>query len=220
MDVYASEHEQVEALRKWWKENWKSITAGVVIGLSVLLAYWAWNTHNRTQAEAASVEYQLLIGEVENGDTRAGLERGARIRNQYPDTPYAAFAAMGMAKLALDKGDKKAARQHLQWAMDNAEHENLQHIARLRLARVMLDAGDTKAALELTAAVSRPGGFLSAYEEVKGDIYVKTARVSEASAAYQRALKALDEQANPGKKDLLQMKIDDLGGQRVQEKAA
>ncbi len=219
MDVYATEHEQLEELKKWWKENWKPLIAGAVIGLSLIFAYWAWRNHTHTQAEAASAEYQLLIGDVEKGDARAGLERAARIRNQYGDTPYAVFAAMAMAKLALDKGDTKGAREHLEWAMNNAGHDNLQHIARLRLARVLLDAGDAKAALKLVS-VSKPGGFSSAYEEVTGDIYLKMGQVSEASAAYRRALKAPGEQASPEKKALLQMKLDDLGNPPAREKEA
>ncbi|MEO5703044.1 MAG: tetratricopeptide repeat protein [Gammaproteobacteria bacterium] len=219
MSAYATEHEQLEDLKKWWKENWKPLIAGAVIGLSLIFAYWAWRNHTHTQAEAASAEYQLLIGDVEKGDTPAGMARAARIRNQYADTTYAVFAAMAMAKLALDKGDTKGAREHLEWAMNNAGHENLKHIARLRLARVLLDAGDAKAALKLVSA-SKPGSFLSAYEEVKGDIYVTMAQVSEASAAYRRALKALGEKANPEKKALIQMKLDDLGSPRAQEKAA
>ena len=31
MDVYKTEEEQVEAIKKWWQENGKSIIAGVVI---------------------------------------------------------------------------------------------------------------------------------------------------------------------------------------------
>lgn len=219
MDVYATEHEQLEDLKKWWKENWKPLIAGAIIGLSLIFSYWAWSNHAQTQAEAASAEYQLLIGDVEKGDARAGLERAARIRNQYGDTLYAVFAAMALAKLTLDKGDIKAAREHLEWAMHNADHDNLQHIARLRLARVLLDAGDTKAALKLVS-VSNPGGFLSAYEEVKGDIYVKLTQAGEASAAYRRALKALGDQASAEKKALLEMKLDDLGSPPAQEKAA
>ena len=53
-----------------------------------------------------------------------------------------------------------------------------------------------------------------------GDIYVKMAKPNEASTAYQRALKALGEQANPEKKALIQMKLDDLGNPHAQEKAA
>lgn len=218
MDVYTTENEQIEDLKKWWKENWKSLIAGIVIGLSAIFAYWAWQNHTRSQAEAASAEYQLLISAVEKADARAGFEHAARIRNQYGETSYAVFAAMAMAKLSLDKGDKKAARQHLEWAMNNAEHETMRHIARLRLARVLLDMGQAQAALKLVAT-QKTGGFLAAYEEVKGDIYVKTAQVKEADIAYRRALKALEGQPNPDKKALLQMKIDDLGNSPAQEKS-
>lgn len=220
MAVYETETEQLEHIRKWWKENSKALVGGVVLGLALLIAIWAWRNHTQTQGEAASAEYQMLIGEVDKGDAKAGLIRAARIRNEFADTPYALFAAMAMAKLELDKGNKKAAQQHLEWALKNADEASLQHIARLRLARVMLDNGQGKEALALLNK-QQPGDFLAAYEEVKGDIYRKLAQLNEASLAYQRALKALEPEVNPEKKALLQMKLDDLGvTARVQEKAA
>ncbi|MEW6353019.1 MAG: tetratricopeptide repeat protein [Pseudomonadota bacterium] len=216
MDVYTTESEQIEQLKKWWKENGKSVIAGVVIGVSVLFAAWAWRDHTRTQAEAASAEYQLLIGDVEKGDARAGLERAARIRNQYGDTPYAVFAALAMAKFELEQGNAQAAVTHLQWALSNAEEDSLRHIARLRLARVMIDSDQAAAALKLVSDV-QPGGFLSAYEEVKGDAYMKTNQPDAAHAAYTRALAALGEESDPEQRELLQMKLDDLGTPNVKE---
>jgi len=31
LDVYSTEEEQVEAIKKWWNENGKSIIAGIII---------------------------------------------------------------------------------------------------------------------------------------------------------------------------------------------
>lgn len=218
MEGYASEHEQVEALKKWGKENWKSIAAGVVIGLSVLLAVTVWRSYTRTQAEAASAEYQQLIGEVERSDA-AGLARGARIVSQYSDTTYAVFASLAMARLEVDNGNNVAARKHLEWALQNTDSENIQHLVRLRLARVMLDQTEAKAALDLVAAIE-PGSFMAEYEELKGDSYLKLNQVESARAAYRNALSAFDpEQAK--NQELLQMKLHDLGAESkaVQEKA-
>lgn len=209
MEVYATEHEQLEAFKKWWKENGKAVIGGVILGLSVLLAFWAWRDYNQTQAEAASREYQLLIGEVEKGDTRAGLARGARILSQYNTTPYAVFTAFAMAKLEMEKGNTNAARTHLEWALNNADHDDVRHIARLRLARVMLDAGQAQAALKLLSSVEA-GGFLDAYEETKGDSYLKLGQRDAAAAAYKKALAALPME-EVDKRELLEMKLDDLG---------
>jgi predicted negative regulator of RcsB-dependent stress response len=208
MEGYASEHEQVEALKKWGRENWKSVSAGAVIGLSVLLAVTVWRSHTRTQAEAASAEYQQLVGEVERNDT-AALAHGARIVSQYGDTTYAVFASLAMARLEVDNGDNVAARKHLEWALQNADPENLQHVIRLRLARVMLSQAEAKAALDLVAAI-KPGSFMAEYEELKGDSYLKLNQIESARTAYRNALSTFDPD-DAKKQELLQMKLYDLG---------
>lgn len=209
MQLYQTEQEQVEALKRWWKENGKAVIAGVLIGISLGFALWAWRTHTQNQAELASVEYQLLLGEVEKGDAEAGLKHGTRIINQYRETPYAVLAALGMAKLEMEKGSNSAARKYLEWAMDNADDTNIQHLARVRLARVLLNSKQPQAALKLISSVDQ-GSFVSDYEELKGDIYVAMDRSKPAQAAYKKALSALGD-SNADKKALLRMKLGDLG---------
>ena len=36
MSSYLSEEEQVEALKKWWKDNGTSVIAGVVLGFGII----------------------------------------------------------------------------------------------------------------------------------------------------------------------------------------
>lgn len=209
MALDSIEEEHLDTLKRWWKESGKSVVAGVVIGLALLFAIWTWRDYSSTQAETASAEYQLLIAEVEQGDTQAGLERGERIVNEFSGTPYAVFSALAVAKLALDAGDSGVARNYLQYALANADQPNIEHVARLRLARVMIADGETQAALDLVSSVE-PGSFLSAYEEIKGDIHVSMGEPQLARTAYQTALEALED-ADPEEKALLRMKLDDLG---------
>lgn len=218
MAVSQTEQDQVEALNRWWKENYRAIIIGVLFGLILGVAVWAWRDYVSDQADAASNEYGELIGEVEQGDTKAGLARGARIIKQYGDTPYAVLASLAMAKLELDqaKPNSAAARKHLQWALDNAEENNLQHIARLRLAKVLLADAKPKEALTLANAV-KTSSFTADYEETKGDAHLALRQVELAQAAYQRALNALDA-SNTEKRALLEMKLGDLGV-RPQEQA-
>ena len=35
METYNTEEEQVEALRRWWDENVKSVIAGIILALGV-----------------------------------------------------------------------------------------------------------------------------------------------------------------------------------------
>ncbi len=207
MEVSQTEQEQLEDLKKWWKENAKAVIAGVVIGLSVLFAMWIWRDHSRSQGEAASAEYQLLVGEVSKGDARAGIKRGVAIINQFGTTSYAVFAAFALAKLELERGNLGEAHKHLEWALGHAKQDELQHIARLRLARVMLAEGQHDAALKLLSQ-AQPGSFLSAYEELKGDLYLASGQIAAAQTAYQSALSAATQEDS---KKLIQLKLDDVG---------
>ena len=39
MEVYETEEQQVEAVKKWWKENGVSLIVGVVMGLSAIAGW-------------------------------------------------------------------------------------------------------------------------------------------------------------------------------------
>jgi predicted negative regulator of RcsB-dependent stress response len=39
VDVYTTEDQQVEALKRWWKENAKSILLGVALGLAAVFGW-------------------------------------------------------------------------------------------------------------------------------------------------------------------------------------
>lgn len=208
MELYETEQQQIETIKKWWKENGKAVSAGVVIGLAMVFAVWSWRDYGKTQAETASVEYRQLIEEMEQDKQDAALQRAARIQGQYARTPYAVLAALAQARIKMDQGDAAAAQQHLQWALDNAAQPELEHIARLRLARVMLERDEKSAALKLVEPV-KSEAFAAQYEELRGDIYLALNQPTAARASYQRALALLAPES--GQKALLQMKLDDLG---------
>ncbi|MDH5738535.1 MAG: tetratricopeptide repeat protein, partial [Gammaproteobacteria bacterium] len=80
------------------------------------------------------------------------------------------------------------------------------HVARQRLARVLLARGEADAALELVESEDAPG-FQSAYSEIRGDIYVSQGKQMQARQAYQLAIENQPEGAsNP----ILEMKLSDL----------
>ena len=207
MDVYETEQQQIEAVKKWWKENGRAASAGVIIGVALVFAAWAWRDHGKTQAETASVEYRQLIEELAQDKQDAALQRAARIQGQYARTPYAVLAALAQARIKMDQGDTAAAGLHLRWALDNAAQPELEHIARLRLARVMLERVEKSAALKLIEPV-KSDAFAAQYEELRGDIYLALNQPAAARVSYQRALALLTPDSGQA---LLQMKLDDLG---------
>ena len=208
MEIHSTEEQQVEAIKKWWKDNMWSLIGGVAIGIAALVGGRAWVDGQNSYVEAASSEYMNMQEKMTSGKIDEAASHGAQLLGQYSDTPYAALAAMAMAKIKTDAGDLVAASSHLRWAMDNASQDTVRHEARLRLSRVLLAEKNTTEALALLN-VTDAGIYTPAYEQLKGDIYIADGKPESARTAYTRALKQLSPTASD--RNSLQMKLDDLG---------
>jgi len=208
VDVYTTEEQQVEAIKKWWHENKWSVIGGVIIGVGALWGGRAWLDNQHRYAEAASARYQLMLEQVSQGKNEDAAQQGSLLLGQFADTPYASLAALTMAKIKVEAGEPDAATAHLRWAQDNTKDEAVRHEARLRLAKLMLAQGKHDDALALLNGVDA-GVYESTYEQLKGDVFVAKGQTAAARTAYERALAAaLPEER--GRKSL-QMKLDDLG---------
>ncbi len=208
MVAHTTEEEQIESIKKWWKENGTSVVIGLVVCFGVLIGGNYWVQHNASQRQNASLEYSQLQDDLRLTRSDAVLKRGEHIINNFSDTPYAVLSAFAIAKLKADEGDLLAARARLQWVLDNSKQLEFLHMARLRMATVMLAEGNGDGALALLGAADA-GEYLPLYEELKGDIYVSLSQQDNARSAYEKALKANDK----GDNSMLQMKLDDLGGE-------
>jgi predicted negative regulator of RcsB-dependent stress response len=134
---------------------------------------------------------------------------GALIES-HPRSLYAALGALVSAKVQFDAGDLKTARAQLQWVVGQAQDPEIQAIARLRLANVLIDEKAYDDALKVLAAKpERP--FEALFENVRGDVLVAQGKSADARAAYQAAL-AKVQPNDDAVRELIQLKLDALGG--------
>lgn len=209
VDLYASDEEKAEQLKQWWKNNGRSLIVGLAIGLAVVFGWQAWERHRDNQAAQASALYSQQMVAMTAAQNDAALELGKRIMTEFAASPYAALAALSVAKLRLEVGEVQGARDNLQWAMEKVDDPSLARLARLRLGRLELAEGNADRALEL--AKSDPGAFEAAFSELQGDAYAAKGDIAQAREAYTRALA----QAVPGSpgETLLRVKLSDAGGE-------
>jgi predicted negative regulator of RcsB-dependent stress response len=90
--------------------------------------------------------------------------------------------------------------------MNNSKDGELKQIARLRLARVLIDQGKPDDAIKILAE-GTPGGFAGRYHDVRGDALYAKKDIPGAVAEYQQALGTSDRGAEAS---LLQLKLADL----------
>ena len=205
MDVYRTEEEQTDAIKRWLRENGLSLITGLMLGLAVLFGFKTWNEYGERQAEAASNLYMQFAAGVAQDEETAVTAYDTLVKD-FSGSEYAVLASLHMAKLRLEKDDLTAAQAHLQWAMDRARIDPLKHTARLRLARVLLSNGDVDAADKLIAGITDPS-YTVLYEELRGDIAQARNDMQAAHDAYERALAAMPEDL-PGRA-LIEAKRDD-----------
>ncbi len=122
MESYRTEEEQVEALRKWWDENGRSTLIAVVIALGGAFGWQAWQEHSRSQRENASDLYQAMLqagsAPVLSAERRAEAEAFAnRLKSEYAGSTYAQFAALQMARGAVEACDLDSAEAELRWVL-------------------------------------------------------------------------------------------------------
>ena len=207
MEGYESEKEQIEAIKRWWKANGKSIIVGLVLGASVVIGGRWWLSNQDKQAEIASEQYEEVLQEINKGDSEAALKRGGRVLEVFTKSNYAALTALELAKLKVEQADLEGARYFLQWVVDHTSVAPLKDVARLRLARVLLAKGDNAGALQLVNAVDVKNFTLPA-QELKGDILLATGKRDEARAAYSAAADAIPK---GGDRSRIDMKLAEVG---------
>ncbi|MEW7975777.1 MAG: tetratricopeptide repeat protein [Candidatus Thiodiazotropha endolucinida] len=202
MSEYQTEEEQVEAIKRWWKENGTSVIAGLVIGLGGVFGWQAWgNYKDRIGAEAA-LAFNQMVAAVDRGDKPSAVKQAELMRSNY-DNSYSIFAAMAEARVKLDEGDAATAISRLEWASENADNPSLKQLVQLSLARVLLNEGELDAAERQVA--SEQGGFAGEFAVIRGDIAFARGDKAAAAEAYTQAMTL--EVSN---RNLLQMKLDDL----------
>lgn len=200
MEQFATEEQQVEAIKKFWKENGLVIILGVVIGLGGL---WGWRYYSESQLaskEEASTAYQASLEQLVNANDVAAVSSFA---STHKDSGYADLSSLVAAQKAVQDGDLDLAATTLSLVASSAKTPEIADIAKIRLARVQLaqdKLDDAMATLNIVTAEA----FSAQVAELKGDIYAAQNNIEQAKLAYGEALEA--EQASP----LVQLKLDNL----------
>ncbi|MDH5228843.1 MAG: tetratricopeptide repeat protein [Gammaproteobacteria bacterium] len=202
-----TEEEQIEDLKRWWEKNGKFVIIALIVVVAATVGGRTWQDYRETKMLNASNEYAAMMNAVEAGQGEEALQKGSRLIEQYAQTQYAVLAALVMAKADVEKNDLAAAEKHLSWVLDNSQDENFKHIARTRLARVLIAVGKIDAAIS-QAEVADKGAYADTYSMIKGDAYVAKGDLAMARNAYETALAGKD--LTPQMRQLLQMKLDDV----------
>lgn len=213
MEQYRTEEEQVEALRKWWDENGRSTIAAVIIALSLGFGWQTWKGYSQDRSEAASNTYQAMLQQLGVDEDAAQAEvisLAQTLKTEYKNSTYAQFAALHLARLAVEKNDLATAEAELRWVLGQAgKGSETAQLAQLRLARVLAAKGQQEQALSILQQTD-PGTYQAAYAIARGDVLLMLGRESEAREAYNAARLSAARGQRPINLAVLEQKLQSL----------
>lgn len=204
--------DQIEQLRRLWDRYGRLLLALLVVAFVTVVGGTLYNRYQDAQAVAAAAlyaDFQKTAADQPAGQaaTQTPEAIADQLRAQYPRTSYATFASLRQAKQAVEAGKLDVAQQRLRWVIDASPEPADRALARLRLARLLLDQGKTAPAAEVLqkdVPATAPATL-----ELRGDIAHAEGKAQDARQAYQEALAALP--ADSGQAAMIKLKLDALG---------
>ena len=182
-----TDNEREEQLRRWWSENWLWIIGGIALGLALLGGWQYWQKSQAESAEQDEAAYLSVIDALGRDQRDQATARAKELRNRHPNSPYADQADLALARMAVDRREFDDAATRLRAVMDGSKDPELRHVARTRLARVLLEQGKHDECLALLDPATA-GAFAPLYREVRGDAYAAKGDAKAARSEYDAAL--------------------------------
>lgn len=207
-DIQDAEREQVEAIKKWWGENGRVVTIGIILGLGGVFGWKAWEARVVSNEEQASVLYEQLVNAAASNTTPEVNELAGTLMDSYPNSGYATLSALIRAGSAFQNDQTDEAIAYLQWVIDNAKHEEIKTIAKMRTARLLADQGKLDSALDKIRNI-RTETLKAPLAELRGDLLVSEGKSQNAIEAYLEAL--ANNSLSITMRHRLELKLKDLG---------
>jgi predicted negative regulator of RcsB-dependent stress response len=189
VESYRTEEEQVEALRRWWDENGRSMIVAIVVALSAGFGWQGWQSYQQQSIAGASNIYQSLLQNIEGG-VAAGEQNtrieglAGQLKNEFPGSSYAQFAALHLASMAVSENKLAEAEAQLRWVLAKADKGgDIAQVTELRLARVLAASGREEQALEILQRAGT-GSYGASFAMARGDVLLQLDRKDEARDAY------------------------------------
>jgi predicted negative regulator of RcsB-dependent stress response len=200
------QQEQLDAIKGFWSDNKKWLVPLVALLLIAASSFNGWNWWQNRQAVKASEALTAMEGALGEQSLEKARAAYKALASDFRSSTQAALGGLQMAKALAVAGELAEARTVLQQVVDHSAPE-FAWMARIRLAGVMLDENNAKAALDALGG-KPPKEFVALVEDRKGDAHAALGNKEEARGAWKAAADGLPA-ASPSR-ELIMRKLQTL----------
>ena len=198
--------ERLDQIRTWWKEYRWTVIGGTAAGVLAVGGWTGWSEYTNIQQEAASDLFQRLSVAVVQTDVETASEAFDELLADHSGTAYAERARLLLARAAFDAGNEADAQALLEAAISSSSDLSTVHVARIRLAQLLIAQSQYQQALDILDA-DDIDGYESYYQELRGDAYRAMNQFAEAKQAYEASIDSLG--SNSSYRTILTLKLND-----------
>ena len=204
MEVYTTENEQIDAIKRFFVNKGKALLIGLVIGVGAIIGWNYWQSHQVNSLQESAQSFEQISSQLQTGSNQA-LAAAEQFANE-TNNIYGVLTNIELAKIAVEKNDIAGAEKALLKALTIAKVDDLKDLLNVRLARVQLALNKPDQAL-ISLTQVQDKGWSSIVEDIRGDILLKKGDIASARAAYS---KGIESSGADMMKTILKIKINSL----------
>ncbi|HGJ5876466.1 MAG TPA: YfgM family protein [Arsenophonus sp.] len=204
MEVYTTENEQIDAIKRFFVNNGKALVIGLVVGVGAIIGWNYWQSHQVNRLQESAQAFEQITSQLKTGSKQV-LLTGERFANETKNI-YGVLTNIKLAKIAVEKNDITGAEKALLNALATAQLDDLKDLINIRLARVQLALNKIDQAL-MTLTQVQDKGWRAIVEDIRGDGLLKKGDIASARAAYSKGIESSGAEMM---KTILKIKINSL----------
>ena len=184
MSDYLSDEEQVDRIKKLWKDYGITVVVALTIGIGGTVAWDYFKAYQVGQSQSASNLYASYLEAVALGEpTESFVDE---LESDYGNSTYFAFTLLRQAKAEVDAANFEAAHESLSKALDVAIGSPIGDLIALRKAKVEFELENYETVLTTLQEIETSGYRWQALM-LKGDVHFQNNDLDAARDAYQSA---------------------------------
>ncbi len=199
MADYLTDEEQVDRIKKLWKDYGITVVLAIAIGIGGTVGWDYFKVYQAERAHAAADLYTSFMEASGLGEPTALFVDD--LAANYGDSAYYVFTLLRLAKNAIDEGNYEEAYQSLTTANDVASGTPLGDLVALRKAKVEFELGEFDAVLDSLQTIETDGYQWQALM-LKGDVHFQKNELDAARDAYKTAKEQMPTQFNSAPVDM------------------
>ena len=180
MSAHLDDEAQVEAIKKWWAANGRSVIIGLALAILSGSVWHYWQNERAITARVASQHYEKMVALT---DADAILTQAQLMAKENAGHMYADLARLKLAQQWVEAKKYDQASEVLREVIDQASAPMLKQLASIRLARILLFQKAYDQALSVLA-VEHDEGLRSWVYWLQGDCYMAKGDSAKAAQMY------------------------------------